>query len=125
MKPVRKAFLALLLALVCLTPHGYAQDTASHPVDGRMQRLSVLSQRDEAIGELAYHTATVQRRGCMPVSIVNALIASFGVTETPLLKPDMMFLLKMISFLKKYSFSSQFKLAAPVSSAIDPAKLFP
>ena len=52
MKPVRKAFLALLLALVCLTPHGYAQDTASHPVDGRMQRLSVLSQRDEAIGEL-------------------------------------------------------------------------
>ena len=81
MKPVRKAFLALLLALVCLTPHGYAQDTASHPVDGRMQRLSVLSQRDEAIGELAYHTATVQRRGCMPVSIVNALIASFGVTD--------------------------------------------
>ena len=51
--------------------------------------------------------------------------ASFGVTETPLLKPDMMFLLKMISFLKKYSFSSQFKLAAPVSSAIVPAKLFP
>ena len=81
MKPVRKAFLALLLALVCLTPHGYAQDTASHPVDGRMQPLSVLSQRDEAIGELAYYTATIQRRGCMPVSIVNGLIASFGVTD--------------------------------------------
>ena len=81
MKPVRKAFLALLLALVCLTPHGYAQDTASHPVDGQMRRLSVLSQRDEAIGELAYYTATIQRRGCMPVSIVNGLIASFGVTD--------------------------------------------
>ena len=46
-----------------------------------MQRLSVLSQRDEAIGELAYYTATIQRRGCMPVSIVNGLIASFGVTD--------------------------------------------
>lgn len=79
MKPVRKAFLALLLALMCLAPHGDAQE--ANPVDGRMQRLSVLSQRDEAIGELAYHTATVQRRGCMPVSIVNALIASFGVTD--------------------------------------------
>lgn len=79
MKPVRKAFLALLLALVCLAPHGDAQE--ANPVDGRMQRLSVLSQRDEAIGELAYHTATVQRRGCMPVSIVNGLIASFGVTD--------------------------------------------
>lgn len=79
MKPVRKAFLALLLALMCLAPHGYAQETNS--VDGRMQRLSVLSQRDEAIGELAYHTATVQRRGCMPVSIVNGLVASFGVTD--------------------------------------------
>ena len=79
MKPVRKALLALLLALVCLAPHGSAQE--ANPVDGRMQRLSVLSQRDEAIGELAYHTATVQRRGCMPVSIVNALIASFGVTD--------------------------------------------
>ena len=79
MKPVRKALLALLLALVCLAPHGSAQE--ANPMDGRMQRLSVLSQRDEAIGELAYHTATVQRRGCMPVSIVNALIASFGVTD--------------------------------------------
>lgn len=79
MKPVRKAFLALLLALVCLAPHGTAQE--ANPVDGRMQRLSVLSQRDEAIGELAYYTATIQRRGCMPVSIVNGLIASFGVTD--------------------------------------------
>lgn len=79
MKPVRKAFLALLLALVCLAPHGDAQE--ANPVDGRMQRLSVLSQRDEAIGELAYYTATIQRRGCMPVSIVNGLIASFGVTD--------------------------------------------
>lgn len=79
MKPVRKAFLALLLALVCLAPHGSAQE--ANPVDGRMQRLSVLSQRDEAIGELAYYTATIQRRGCMPVSIVNGLIASFGVTD--------------------------------------------
>lgn len=81
MKPVSKAFLALLLALMCLAPRGYAQETAGQPVDGQMRRLSVLSQRDEAIGELAYHTATVQRRGCMPVSIVNGLIASFGVTD--------------------------------------------
>ena len=51
--------------------------------------------------------------------------ASFGVTEMPLVKPDMMFLLKIMSFLKKYSFSSQFRLAAPVSSAIDPAKALP
>ena len=79
MKPVRKAFLALLLVLVCLAPHGSAQE--ANPMDERMQRLSVLSQRDEAIGELAYYTATIQRRGCMPVSIVNGLIASFGVTD--------------------------------------------
>ena len=79
MKPVRKALLALLLALVCLAPHGSAQE--ANPMDERMQRLSVLSQRDEAIGELAYYTATIQRRGCMPVSIVNGLIASFGVTD--------------------------------------------
>ena len=78
---MRKAFLALLLALMCLAPHGYAQETEDHSVDGRMQRLSVLSQRDEAIGALTYHHATVQRRGCMPVSVVNGLIASFGVTD--------------------------------------------
>lgn len=78
---MRRAFLALLLVLMCLAPHGYAQGAGDNPVDERMQRLSVLSQRDEAIGALDYDTATIQRRGCMPVSIVNGLIASFGVTD--------------------------------------------
>ena len=80
---MRRAFLVLLLALICLAPLGRAQDAGlpGDPVDGSIGRLSVMSQRDEAIGEIAYHTATVQRRGCMPVSIANGLIAAFGVTD--------------------------------------------
>ena len=81
MEPVRKVLLAFLLVLVCLTAHGYAQQTMSEPVDARMRNLSVLAQGDGAIGSIANYTATVQRRGCMPVSLVNGLIASYGVTD--------------------------------------------
>ena len=43
MEPVRKVLLAFLLVLVCLTAHGYAQQTMSEPVDARMRNLSVLA----------------------------------------------------------------------------------
>lgn len=68
----------LLLALLCLAACACA---AEGGVDARMAQLSVLSQRDEAIAELTYNTATVRQRGCMPVSVANGLIASFGVTD--------------------------------------------
>lgn len=75
-----RRFLLILLLLACVAAHAQAQDAAD-PVDERMRRLSVMSQRDEAIGALAYATATVQRRGCLPVSLANGVIAAFDVTD--------------------------------------------
>lgn len=75
-----RRFLLILMLLACVAAPAQAQDAAD-PVDGRMRRLSIMSQRDEAIGELAYATATVQRRGCLPVSLANGVIAAFDVTD--------------------------------------------
>ncbi|MGN0776657.1 MAG: hypothetical protein ACI4MM_08275 [Candidatus Ventricola sp.] len=67
--------------LTCLAPHVRAEETALDPADRMVQSLSIMSQQDEAIGDIAYNTATVYRRGCKLVSVVNGVIAAFGVTD--------------------------------------------
>lgn len=69
----------LLLALLCLTCCARAEDL--DPVDAMAQRLCILSQQDEAIGDIPYYHGTVYGRGCKLVSIVNGVIATYGVTD--------------------------------------------
>ncbi|MBE5798645.1 MAG: hypothetical protein E7321_01665 [Clostridiales bacterium] len=67
--------LLLLMLLVCssaFAQHGDALDEA-------MRRLCVMSQQDEAFEGFAYNGGYISGRGCQPVSIANAMIASFGV----------------------------------------------
>lgn len=83
---MRKVLFALLLALCCLAPCAQAEEAVrfpvlEDPVDARVQQLSVLSQQDEAIGSIVYNTATVYQRGCKLISVVNGVIAAFGVTD--------------------------------------------
>lgn len=79
-RSMKRGFLALLLAVLCAcTAGGRAAENA--PMDAWMRNLSVMSQRDDAVAELAYNTATVQRRGCMTVSLANGMITTFGVTD--------------------------------------------
>lgn len=84
-KTMRRCFLCALLVLLCMVPCVKAEDplrpALEDPVDRMVQRLSVMSQQDEAIGHVAYNTATFYQRGCMPVSIANGVIAAFGVTD--------------------------------------------
>lgn len=49
------------------------------PVDQQVQRLHVVSQRDEALDGMEYNGGYMLGRGCQPASIANAVIASFGI----------------------------------------------
>lgn len=53
----------------------------SDPVDQQVQRLHIMSQRDEAFDGLEYNGGYLLGRGCQPVSIANAVIAAFGVED--------------------------------------------
>lgn len=80
---MRRKWLALLLMLLCLAPQAGAENGAllEDPVDRRMQQLSIMSQQDEAIANIPFSIATVRQCGCRLVSIVNGVIAAFGVTD--------------------------------------------
>lgn len=80
---MRRKWFALLLMLLCLATQAGAENEAllEDPVDRRMQRLSIMSQQDEAIAGITYNTATVRQRGCKLISVVNGVIAAFGVTD--------------------------------------------
>lgn len=51
------------------------------PVDAQVQRLHVMSQRDEALDGMEYNGGYMMGRGCQPASIANAVIAAFGVED--------------------------------------------
>lgn len=68
----------MLLALLCLVPQARAEE---HPLDEQMRRLSVMSQRDETIADIKYSNVDVRQAGCKPVSLVNGMVASLGVTD--------------------------------------------
>ena len=76
---------AALLALCLTLSFALAQEASpplpDDPVDQRMQQLAVLSQQDVRIAALPYNNGTVGARGCGPVSVSNALIAVFGLTD--------------------------------------------
>lgn len=79
-----RLFIALLL--LCLCPLSACAEVPlypelSDPVDQYMQSLYVMSQRDSAFEGVPYNNGLLTIRGCGPVSIANAVIASFGVTD--------------------------------------------
>lgn len=80
---MRRKWFALLLMLVCLAPCVRAESDGllEDPVDRRVQQLSIMSQQDEAIAGITYNGATVRQRGCKLVSVVNGVMAAFGVTD--------------------------------------------
>lgn len=51
------------------------------PLDQRIQRLSVMSQRDAAFEGVIYNNGYLSARGCQPVSLANALIAVLGIED--------------------------------------------
>ena len=78
---MRFILLMVLLVLTCFAPHARAEDTILDPVDRMVQSLSIMSQQDEAIAGITYNGATVRQRGCKLISVVNGVIAAFGVTD--------------------------------------------
>lgn len=75
---MRKVLAAVLLILLCFAPQAWAE---GHPLDEQMRRLSVMSQRDEAIANIKYSNVNVQQAGCKPVSVVNGMVAALGIAD--------------------------------------------
>ncbi|MBR4039977.1 MAG: hypothetical protein IKJ11_07750 [Clostridia bacterium] len=51
------------------------------PVDAMVQRLHIMSQQDEAFEGIKYNNGYIRGRGCQPLSVANAVIASFGIED--------------------------------------------
>ena len=79
--------LLLLIAVMLLVGCGAAAEIQApfpaleDPLDGKIQRLSVMSQRDAVFEGIRYNNGYLSARGCQPVSLANALIAVFGVED--------------------------------------------
>ena len=75
----------LLLCMLCVFVPAAAQkqlqSELSDPQAQAVQRLSVMSQQDEALDGVPYNGGFLRGRGCQPVSIANGLIAAFGVED--------------------------------------------
>lgn len=51
------------------------------PIDQMVQRMAVMSQRDEAFEGVPYDGGLLTQRGCLPVSMANSVIAAFNITN--------------------------------------------
>lgn len=71
----------LLLSWSCAAAQENLRPELSDPIDRAVQQLCVMSQRDEAFEGLNYNGGLMIYRGCQPVSLTNALVASMGVTD--------------------------------------------
>lgn len=82
-RKMMKRLLVLLWVFLCLPAAAEERlyPMLSDPLDQRIQALCVMSQRDEAFEGFPYNDGLLTIRGCMPVSIANSVIASFGVTD--------------------------------------------
>lgn len=80
----RMAALAMLLWIVLLAS-ALAQDNLypqlEDELDRAVQRLAVMSQRDEAFEHVKYNDGLLKIRGCLPVSMANSVIAALGVSD--------------------------------------------
>ena len=79
-----KKIIVCFLCLLCAALPAWAQELRpklSDPQAQAVQRLSVMSQQDEALDGVPYNGGFVRGRGCQPVSIANGLIAAFGVED--------------------------------------------
>ena len=72
----------LLLALTaCSACADSLRPTLADPIDQRVQRLHIMSQRDKAFDGMEYNGGYILGRGCQPVSVANAVIAAFGIED--------------------------------------------
>lgn len=81
-----RRILIYMLAMMLSVCNAAAQEDSlrpalSDPVDQQVQRLNIMSQRDEAFDGMAYNGGYILGRGCQPVSIANAVIAAFGIED--------------------------------------------
>ena len=79
-----KKIIVCCLCLLCAALPAWAQELRpklSDPQAQAVQRLSVMSQQDEALDGVPYNGGFLRGRGCQPASIANALIAAFGVED--------------------------------------------
>jgi len=72
-------FLLLLWPWAALSDGLYPK--LDDPVDQAVQRLNIMSQRDEAFEGFEYNNGYLAGRGCQAVSLANAVIATFGVED--------------------------------------------
>lgn len=80
-----RRLLSLCLLLLCAATGALAEETympaLTNPVDQAIQQLAILSQQDAVFDGVPYDSGRLTDRGCGPVSLSNAIIASFGVTD--------------------------------------------
>ena len=77
MRHIQHILVLLSMLLVC----GGAAAQQGDALDAAMERLCIMSQKDEAFTDTEYNGGYLPGRGCQPVSIANAVIASFGVED--------------------------------------------
>ena len=80
-----KRIFALFVCLLCVFGHAAAQPHLMPALDDpqaqAVQRLNIMSQRDEAFEGIKYDEGKLTLRGCQPVSVTNGLIASLGIED--------------------------------------------
>lgn len=79
-----KRLIVCLLCLLCAAAPAAAQELK--PVLDQKhaqaaQRLSIMSQQDDAFEGVPYNGGFLRGRGCQPTSIANGVIAAFGIED--------------------------------------------
>ena len=81
MRKFAMGLVIMLLGWSCAAAQPGLRPELSDPVDLAVQRLCIMSQRDEAFEKIPYNGGLLIYRGCQPVSMTNAIIAAMGVTD--------------------------------------------
>ena len=79
-----KRLIVWFVCLLCAAP-AMAQEQLfpplSEPKAQAVQRLSIMSQQDDAFEGVPYNGGFLRGRGCQPTSIANGVIAAFGIED--------------------------------------------
>lgn len=75
------AMLMILLVCGALAQENALRPLLVDPVDAKVQRLHIMSQQDEAFEGIKYNNGFIRGRGCQPLCVSNAVIASFGIED--------------------------------------------
>lgn len=83
MQKIRVIWIAVLLVLfgACACAQEGLYPPLEDPVDQMVQRMAVMSQRDEAFEGVPYDGGLLTQRGCLPVSMANSVIAAFDIRD--------------------------------------------